>query len=441
MSTILTEVNAMQKTRDLLGRRRVLGALAAYAVGLPAMGIMFGQQAQPSVIFLNAHFRLVRDEPMNAKHIRWADLAVSPSGERVYGISQTEHPAAGGFVTRDHLVCWKLAQDGVQHLWSVDLGHHAWPQGRLVAISPDGRFLAVGAGPRVLDAATGKTVVELERNEHWGQPAAHSLTYSPDGQCIAAVVHPQSPGGRWICVWSTTTGKILKARDISEKAPDSPVSVPRLINCMRFSPDGQRLLWAGTYPALLVWEYKTGLLETWRIEAETLKLVDCVNDVAPVQVGSNTHWIVAYAGGTELPYYSRPDLKPGFTDQYRGLLEVRDNQGRVLYTRQLTGAARSLAVSPDGRWFAVAEHRRQWKVVPPRRPLTQSGIGPEFEGADWPSTISVWEPATGIQFAVLQGHKTAVSGVAIAPQIRRIVSWSILPPDRRDVPVWLWPLP
>ena len=114
-----------------------------------------------------------------------------------------------------------------------------------LALSASGRLAAVANDRRVLvvsDFGRGTATLTGHR-----QPAV-DVQFSPDERTVASCAADE------IILWDLATGKERR-----RLLPISPC------NCLDFSPDGSRLVSAGTSGELMVWEVRSGtLLETLR---------------------------------------------------------------------------------------------------------------------------------------------------------------------------------
>jgi WD40 repeat protein len=122
-----------------------------------------------------------------------------------------------------------------------------------VAFSPDGRWLVsgdFGGTVKVMDAETGKVLWETRLIGPSG-----SATFSPDGRWVAAA------GGPQVRVWDAATGEELHTLNISATGAE----------CVRFSPDGQRLITSTREGKLILWDVTTGV--------EALRLLGAYGEV------------------------------------------------------------------------------------------------------------------------------------------------------------------
>jgi WD40 repeat protein len=107
-----------------------------------------------------------------------------------------------------------------------------------VGFSPDGKWLLSGDTSGILkvrNAETGTVLWETTR----GAPST-SATFSPDGQRVAAAGVPNAQ------VWDARTGTEVYTLRGS----------PTGFHCVRFNPDGQRLITCGD--GIILWDMSTG---------------------------------------------------------------------------------------------------------------------------------------------------------------------------------------
>jgi eukaryotic-like serine/threonine-protein kinase len=126
---------------------------------------------------------------------------------------------------------------------------------RAVAFSPDGRRLASvsressrGGRPvpgeiMIWDLITGQRVMTLPgRPEPGGDLESASITFSPDGKCLA------TSEGRTVRVWKAATGQEILTMP----------GVERIVTRIAYSPDGLRLAVASQDGSVKVWDAVTG---------------------------------------------------------------------------------------------------------------------------------------------------------------------------------------
>ncbi len=164
---------------------------------------------------------------------------------------------------------------------------------RSVAFSADGRRLASGGDDRVVkiwDAATGR-----EERSLTGQPGAvHAVAFSPDGKRLAAAtaalkrVLTEDSGAT--VVWNLETGQT--AFTLRGGRGD--------VRAVAYSPDGKRLVSAGSDGWLKLWEPTTGREILTLYDAH----LDCVNAVAFSTDG--THMASASCDGTVILWNGSP---------------------------------------------------------------------------------------------------------------------------------------
>jgi WD40 repeat protein/tRNA A-37 threonylcarbamoyl transferase component Bud32 len=293
------------------------------------------------------------------------------------------------------------------------------------AISPDGELIASGSQDGVLklwDAETGQEVRRLPP-----QPEGiRSLAFSPDGRRLAT-------GDYWGADPGVKVWEVAALRRGEEVAPllvlKGPTKVAH-VNCLVFSPDGERLVSAGGRPGL-------GIVMVWNREGQLLFSLDGHrNHVRSVTFSPDGRW-----------------LATGSIDR---TVKIWDLESRE-EPRTLPGHARGVncvAFSPDGRLLAsgsggeelhrVAGEVKVWDWRTGREQLTLGGHVDGVWSLAWSpegrrlvtggmdSTIKVWDTTTGHEALTLREHRNRIWTVAFSSDGHRLVSASA----DRTVRVW-----
>lgn len=124
--------------------------------------------------------------------------------------------------------------------WSITLEHDSAIQA--MSFHPDGKRLAISTAEatRVVDM----TRKDNRRNVLLTDRRAKYLDFSPDGERIAVA----DPDIRLVSVYSTKTGRL-----------EYETRAPRMVSCVRFSPNGKRLAVVGYDSVVTLCDAKTGV--------------------------------------------------------------------------------------------------------------------------------------------------------------------------------------
>jgi WD40 repeat protein len=164
---------------------------------------------------------------------------------------------------------------------------------------------------------------------------------------------------------------------------------------------------------ILVWNVASQEVRFWKpelpagLEIENMPLARIdVYDLAVAKLKDKTFWIIARRGW-------RKTDKEGFYKS-SGVVQVLDENGKVLYTRTTERGLTSVAVSPTGRWFATGEQDLVYEAK--RIPGLVLGGKPTvgftlLRLPDEPSAVYLWETETGKLLAIMEG----AGGVAVSP--------------------------
>jgi WD40 repeat protein len=276
-----------------------------------------------------------------------------------------------------------------------------------VAFSPDGARLASGGNSdaiRLWDAATGQLLGTF--GDQYQFPT--SLAWLPDGTRLAVANYTA------IQVWDPVTGGLMREL---EGHTDT-------IQSVAWSPDGTRLASAGYDGVVRLWDTATG--------APLISLTGHTGQVADVAWSPD---------GTRL-------ASAGWDDEVVRIWDTATGAQLSVLTDADFGAVLDLAFSPDGTMLAVGANlnltlwdTRSWTRLrefdtglgadcvawsPDGRLLaTQSGA---FD-------LSLWNPRTGEELSVLEGHTSLIDDLEWSPDGARLASASW------DGTVRLWGIP
>ena len=246
-----------------------------------------------------------------------------------------------------------------------------------VSYSPDGRTLAAGSSDRTVglwNAVTGERKSTLTGFTH----DVSAVAYSPDGRTLAT-------SGNWgeIRLWDAVTGLHKETLEgITAQRPQTASGHTSGVSAIAYSPDGSTIATGDLIGEIRLWDAETG---------------------------QHNATITGHPGANVISLAFSPDshMLASSGSYPDGTLRWWDvGTGTLLKTFALPEDYGSVALSPDGRTFAIT-------------------------GA-WDLTVHLWDAATGQQLKVLTGHKTGVYPVAFSPDGDRLATGSF------DSEIRLW---
>ena len=235
-----------------------------------------------------------------------------------------------------------------------------------LAFSPDGHILATGGeenAARLWDAATGQTREELYVGSH-----AHGLTFSPDGRTVA--------------IWAMQ--RIVLCNVYSGEKTAVITEPKDIVWSFAFSPDSHSVATSSLYDlSAHLWEAETGGLRATFDHPKPYRYASGVDKVAfspdgktLVTTSSEIVYLWDVATAKVRMKLIDPDVRR-YSETWRTLKGF--SHGDTIY---------DLAISPDGRTIATASRD---------------------------GTAKLWDLATGVLRAKLQGHDRGVIRLTFSP--------------------------
>jgi RNA polymerase sigma factor (sigma-70 family) len=223
--------------------------------------------------------------------------------------------------------------------------------------------------------AVGRLGTARLRHAGW----VNAVAFAPDGKTLVS-----GSRDRTIRRWELATGKELGRLQ----------GHTHTVEGIAFTPDGQTLVSAGGDGMVRVWDWATGR-ERRLFQGHMGSSVNCV------AVSPDGKTFATGGGGKGHKTLALWDLATG-----KELCSPGGNTYSIL----------SLAFSPDGKILAAGSGTLGRFGLPPgvKPPVVEMGGG----------TVRLWDVATGKLLRTLEGHTSGVSGVAYAPDSKRLASAS-----------------
>ena len=268
------------------------------------------------------------------------------------------------------------SEDGKARVWDTETGERLLgftghgDSIRSVVFSPDGAFVVTASWDgtaKIWDPLTGEELFTLtghQDNPNLFRPGTPNfvigLAISPDGQTLATGASDQM-----IILWDTATGEEIRTYSFPEKGA--------LINWLRFTPDGQRLV---------------TMAATGNTDTDQIFVFDVATGDEVLTLEAVSHFDLSADGAMLLTgHINNTALGVGLWDLETGTELARH------YLGDWTG----LTFSPDGSWFVTGSK----------------------DGA-----AHLWETATGRLILTLRGHQRAVNLARFNPDGSGLVTLS-----------------
>ena len=355
------------------------------------------------------------------------------SGEELAVLHGNEGDIAGGSSLITSVSCLpdgrhivSGSDDGTVRLWNAQSGDTlAFLRGHRgkvnsLSCSPDGRRIASGARDgtvRVWDVQSGEELLLLLSDSYW----VEIVIYSPDGRRI---VSGSSDGT--VRIWDAHSGQGL-AGSVTASSPTFSgqgsgflLGQVNTVNCMSYSPDGQRIASASDDGTIRNWDAQSGAL------------------LAVVRAGKYL--------GHMLSLGFSPDGRRIVSGSECGAVRIWDAQSgkQLALLRGHQQSVTAVSYSPDGRRIVTASDdgtiriwdAQRWKAMPVLHGdmflLDHVCHSPKDIGSASGRTLWVWGAQSGQELVVLRGHNGRVLSLSFSPDGRRIVSGS----DDETIRIW-----
>jgi len=267
------------------------------------------------------------------------------------------------------------------------------------AFSLDGSMVATTSydgTARVWDASTGEEILVLQHRGLTSGPE-----FNPDGTMLAVADHGASVGR----IWDVATGEEIL--NLAGHGVD--------VNEVDFSPDGTRLLTAGSDGTAKIWDAETG--------KELLTLY------------GHTGWVFAtdFSPNGEIVATGSQDGTVRIWDANTGqeLLKLAGHAGGISNLAFSPGGSQLITGSDDGTarvWDISPEGSREWLTLAGHTDLAFgvdfSPDGQHLATTSWDGTAKVWDVVTGKELLSLIGGDAEAAGVSFSPDGKRLATTS-----------------
>jgi WD40 repeat protein len=217
-------------------------------------------------------------------------------------------------------------------------------------------------------------------------------------------------GGVWL--------RSIKYLGLTEKPITQAMGHDDVVQCIAFSPDGERIASGGNDGLVRIWNVSTDV-EEQRFEG----YADRVTDVAFSHDG---RWLLSVGD-----------------EHGRGVIHLVDmGTGDIIWTAQTDSGINCVAFSSDGRQISTGDRKgilSLWKASDGKllgsfaHPnwIEDVAFAPDDQvvaSACWDGVVRLWRLETGLESEALGKHRGGCKGVAFSPD-GNLVAWTVGQPD------------